>query len=111
VGESDRLRIKQPKKGPPGPFFYSVYPKDVSFAWTFVFPAKRVIHFEVKVIVYAALSMRMTMVSAIPRKHAHSLQRLHSLAFGCGTFAYAKDQASLPHDGLLKDYPTPYSND
>gem|GEM_PF-2910585 len=26
------------------------------------------------------------MVSAIPRKHAHSLQRLHSLAFDCGTY-------------------------
>ena len=26
---------------------------------------------------------------------------LHSLAFVFGTFAYAKDQASLPHDGLL----------
>jgi hypothetical protein len=37
------------------------------------------------------------------------LQRLHSFAFGCGTFAYAKDQASLPLDGLLKDYPTPQS--
>ena len=34
-------------------------------------------------------------------------QRLHSLAFSIGTFAYAKDQASLLLDGLLKDYPTP----
>ena len=51
------------------------------------------------------------MVSGIPRKHAHSLQRLYSLAFGCGTFAYAKDQASLPLDGLRKDYPTQCSND
>jgi len=50
------------------------------------------------------------MVSGIPRKHAHSLQRLYSLAFGCGTFAYAKDQASLPH-GLLKENPTPCSHD
>jgi hypothetical protein len=25
----------------------------------------------------------------------------HSLAFGFGTFASAKDRASLPHDGLL----------
>jgi hypothetical protein len=50
-------------------------------------------------------------VSGIPRKHAHSLQRLHSLAFGCGTFADAKDQASLPLDGLLKDYPTPCFKD
>jgi hypothetical protein len=32
-----------------------------------------------------------------------------SLAFGFGTFAYAKDQASLPPDGLLKEYPTPCS--
>jgi hypothetical protein len=51
------------------------------------------------------------MVSAIPHKHAHSLQRLHSLAFDCDTFAYAKDQASLPLDGLLKEYPTPCSHD
>jgi hypothetical protein len=36
-----------------------------------------------------------------------ALQRLHSLAFGFGTFAYAKDQASLPHDGLLKENPPP----
>ena len=33
------------------------------------------------------------------------LQRLHSLAFGFGTFACAKDQASSPHDGLLKENP------
>jgi hypothetical protein len=79
-------------------------------------------------------------VSGIPRKHAHSLQRLHSLAFGCVTYyrgsrrplsrpsrerlpfsptvwagfkasAGAKDQASLPLDGLLKDYPTPCFNE
>ncbi|MBA4418441.1 MAG: hypothetical protein C0392_11130 [Syntrophus sp. (in: bacteria)] len=31
-----------------------------------------------------------------------TLQRLQSLAFGFGTFADAKDQASLPHDGLLR---------
>jgi len=49
--------------------------------------------------------MRMSMVSDIPRKHAHSLQRLHSLALDFGTFAFAKDQASLSRDGLLKDYP------
>ena len=55
--------------------------------------------------------MRMSMVSGIPRKHAHSLQRLQSLAFGFGTFAYAKDQASLPLDGLLKENPTPCSHD
>jgi hypothetical protein len=36
-----------------------------------------------------------------------ALLRLQSLAFGFGTFAYAKDQASLPHDGLLKDNPPP----
>jgi hypothetical protein len=36
-----------------------------------------------------------------------ALQRLQSLAFGFGTFAYAKDRASLPHDGLLKDNPPP----
>ena len=28
---------------------------------------------------------------------------LHSLALGFGTFAYAKGQASSPHDGLLKE--------
>jgi len=32
---------------------------------------------------------------------------LHSLAFGFGTFAYAKDQASSSRDGLLKESPTP----
>ena len=31
-----------------------------------------------------------------------ALQRLQSLAFGFGTFAYAKDQASSPLDGLLR---------
>ena len=36
-----------------------------------------------------------------------TLQRLHSLAFGFGTSAYAKDRASLPHDGLLKDNQPP----
>ena len=51
------------------------------------------------------------MVSGIPRKHAHSLQRLQSLAFGFGTFTYAKDQASLPLDGLLEQNPIPCSND
>jgi hypothetical protein len=30
----------------------------------------------------------------------------HSLAFGFGTFAYAKDQASLLLDGLLVESPT-----
>jgi hypothetical protein len=45
-------------------------------------------------------------VSGIPRKHARSLQRLHSLALDTRTFAYAKDQASLSHDGLLKESPT-----
>ena len=49
------------------------------------------------------------MVSGIPRKHAHALQRLHSLAFVFGTFAYAKDQASSPLDGLLQENPTQYS--
>jgi hypothetical protein len=45
-----------------------------------------------------------------------TLQRLQSLTFGFGTFAYAQrfnregsverqDRASSPHDGLLKDYP------
>gem|GEM_PF-3894636 len=48
-------------------------------------------------------------VSGIPRKHAHSLQRLHSLAFVFGTFAYAKDRASSSLDGLLKEHPIPYS--
>jgi len=36
-----------------------------------------------------------------------ALQRLHSLAFGFGTFAcYAKDPASSSHDGLLDDNPS-----
>jgi hypothetical protein len=48
---------------------------------------------------------------AIPRKHAHLLQRLYSLAFSFGTFAYAKDQASLLLDGLLKEYPAPCSDE
>jgi hypothetical protein len=46
--------------------------------------------------------MRMGTMSVIPRKHAHSLRRRPSLAFIFGTFAYAKDQASLLHDGLLR---------
>jgi hypothetical protein len=50
-------------------------------------------------------------VSGIPRKHAHSLQRRPSLALGFRTFAYAKKQASLPRDGLHKEYPTPRSHD
>ncbi len=49
------------------------------------------------------------MVLGIPRKHAHPLQRLHSLVFSFGTFACAKDQASLLHNGSLKEYPTPCS--
>ena len=32
-----------------------------------------------------------------------TLRRLHSLALGFGTFACAKDRASSPRDGLLKD--------
>jgi hypothetical protein len=44
----------------------------------------------------------MRMVSGIPRKHAQSLQRRPSLALSFGTFAYAKDQASLLRDGLLR---------
>ena len=46
------------------------------------------------------LSLERVWVSNIPHKHARSLQRRVSLAFGFGTFAYAKDQASLPLDGL-----------
>jgi hypothetical protein len=42
---------------------------------------------------------------AFPANTLIALQRLHALAFGCGTFAYAKDQASLPLDGLLKGIP------
>ncbi|OPY74363.1 MAG: hypothetical protein A4E63_00746 [Syntrophorhabdus sp. PtaU1.Bin050] len=45
----------------------------------------------------------------IPANTLIALQRLHSLALGFGTFAYAKDRASLPYDGLLKDNPTPCS--
>ena len=50
-------------------------------------------------------------MSGIPRKHVHSLQRLHSLAFSIGTFACAKDQASSLLDGLLKENPTPCSHE
>jgi len=46
--------------------------------------------------------MKSRLVSGISRKHAHSLQRLYSLALNFGTFANAKDQASLFRDGLLR---------
>ncbi len=42
------------------------------------------------------------MVASYPANTIIALQRLHSLAFGFGTFACAEDQASLPHDGLLR---------
>jgi len=45
----------------------------------------------------------------IPTNTLTTLQRLHSLAFGFGTFAYAKDRGSSLHDGLLREYPTPCS--
>jgi len=35
----------------------------------------------------------------------------HLLPFGIGQFAFAKDQASSSLDGLLKENPTPCSND
>jgi len=41
-------------------------------------------------------------VGLFPANALIALQRLHSLAFGFGTFAYAKDQASSPRDGLLR---------
>jgi|WetSurMetagenome_2_1015567.scaffolds.fasta_scaffold06977_6 hypothetical protein len=50
-------------------------------------------------------------VGLFPANTLIALQRLQSLAFGCGTFAYAKDQASSPHNGLLKEKPIPRSND
>ena len=40
-------------------------------------------------------------VGLFPANTLTSLQRRPSLAFNFGTFAYAKDQASLLHDGLL----------
>jgi hypothetical protein len=46
-------------------------------------------------------------VGLFPANTLISLQRLQSLAFGFGTFAYAKDRASSPHDGLLRESPTP----
>jgi hypothetical protein len=53
------------------------------------------------------LSMRMGIgVGLFPANTLTPLRRLHSLAFDLGTFAYAKDQASLPHNGLLKENPT-----
>ena len=54
--------------------------------------------------------MKSRLVSGISRKHAHSLQRLHSLAFNFGTFVFAKDQASSFLDGLLVENPTQCSN-
>ncbi len=50
--------------------------------------------------------MMMSMASVFPRKHAHSLRRLPSLAFDFGTFSYEKDQAPSSRDGLLKESPT-----
>lgn len=44
-------------------------------------------------------------VGPFPANTLFALRRRPSLAFGYGTFAYAKDQASLPLDGLHKDYP------
>jgi hypothetical protein len=38
----------------------------------------------------------------LPANTLIPLQRLHSLAFGFGTSAYAEDRASSPHDGLLR---------
>jgi hypothetical protein len=52
-----------------------------------------------------SFSLTYSALSDIPRKHACSLQRRPSLAFDCGTFAYAKDQASLSLDGLLEECP------
>ena len=49
-------------------------------------------------------------MSGFPRKHAHSLQRRPSLAFGFGTFADAKDQASLPARRFAQENPTPCFN-
>jgi hypothetical protein len=63
------------------------------------------------VIRYNTDSSRMSAVSDFPRKHARSLRRRPSLAFGVGTFADAKDQASLPLDGLLREILTPCSHD
>jgi len=42
-------------------------------------------------------------VGLFPANTLITLQRLHSLAFGFKNFyLIAKDQASLPHDGLLE---------
>jgi len=46
------------------------------------------------------------MCRVFPANTIAALRRLRSLAFDCGTFADAKDQASLSLDGLLREYPT-----
>jgi len=48
---------------------------------------------------------------AFPANTFTPFQRLHSLAFSFGTFAYAKDRASLLHDGMLEESPTPCSSE
>ena len=62
--------------------------------------------------IYPGSSIRISIcVGLFPANTLITLLRLHSLAFGFGTFAYAKDRASSPHDGLLKESPTPCSHD
>ncbi len=52
--------------------------------------------------------LRMSICVGHSRKHVpFSFQRLHSLAFRHGTFAYAKDQASLSSRRFAQENPTP----
>ena len=46
----------------------------------------------------------------LPAKPSESSSLAHSAGY-LRTSVYAKDQASLPHDGLLKENPTPWSDD
>jgi hypothetical protein len=58
-------------------------------------------------------SIRMSIVSGHPpQTRSFRSSGLHSLAFRLRNFCLsAKDQASSPHDGLLRDIPTPCSHD
>jgi len=46
-------------------------------------------------------------VPDFPRKHAHSAPAAPIARVRLRNFCFAKDRASLPHDGLLQESPTP----
>jgi CopG family nickel-responsive transcriptional regulator len=50
------------------------------------------------------------LLRAFPANTLIAFQRLHSLAFGCGTFAFAKDRASLPSRRFAKRIPGQLQN-